>query len=303
MPNSLVDVTVRQDWQEIAQQISGRHRRIWRTAQIAVLATTLFMVSTAGLGAEWAWLGVFGAVLFTFVLWLPPLYVVYRSVDSSLIAVVLRLLAASVLLLTGVVLTYATIPGDGNQLSWSVVSPVLIVPVITWSLVLVMRRRYPIPCRLLGMTFERWPSNVLVGAAAGLVLGLHLLLTSGWLLSPQPRGLPDPALLLWALSFRLGLSALGEELFFRGLGYRVIYDGHARSLLVTLAQVSLLNLLIFLVPILNSQASPFTTALLLAYGAAFGVTATLLRHTQRSLLPSLACNGVFGLFLIVLLVP
>lgn len=303
MSNALVDVTVRQDWQAIAQEIAGQRQRLWRAAVAALVAVTILAFATAGLWPGWPWRGALEAVLFTAIFWLFPLYYVFRSVGLSLAAVILRLLAAALLLPIGVAIVYTTIPDNGDPSFWPGALTVLLVPTITWSLVFAIRRRYPIPLRLLGMTFERWPINVAIGAVAGLVLSLHLLLISSWLLVRELQGLPEPALLLWAFSFRLGLSALGEELFLRGLGYSVIQGSQGRSLLGTLVQIALLNLLIFLVPLLNSQPSPFASVLLLAYGAAFAVTATLLRYTQRSLLPSLACNVVFSLFLIVLLLP
>jgi hypothetical protein len=303
MSNALVDVTVRQDWQAIALEITGQRRRLWRVAEVALLSVTILVVTAAKLWPGWPWLGALEALLFTAVFWLLPLTYIFRSVGLSLAAIILRLLAASLLLLTGAAIVYATIPDNGAPSFWPGALPVLLVPIITWSLLFTIRERYPIPVRLLGMTFEHWPINVAIGAAAGLVLGLHLLLISGWLLALEPQSLPDPALLLWALAFRLGLSALGEELFLRGLGYSVIQGGQGTSLLATLVRIALLNLLIYLLPLLNSQPSPVASALLLAYGAAFAVTATLLRYIQRSLLPSLACNVVFSLFLIVLLLP
>ena len=121
---------------------------------------------------------------------------------------------------------------------------------------------------------------------------------------PELRVQPTPSLavLTWALFFRAGLTALGEELFFRGLGYQLLTNGSSRSVAIATAKLTVLNLPIYLIPIVGTQPQTLVTVvLLLVYGAAFSVVATFLRHRQQSLLPGLACNVVFSLFLIAFL--
>lgn len=304
MSHQLLEIKVRQDWQEIAQTLSDQRSRLWRAAEIALIAVSLIVLCDALLFPASPWHDVLRTVLFTSLLWLFPLWTIYRHCGSSAVATALRLLAALLLLLAAVVIAYATIPSGADQQSWLGMLPILAIPAITWGLLFAIRQRYPVQVRLLGLTFEGWPTNILIGATAGLLLGLHLLLTTSLFPALRSQVMPAPALLLWAVCFRVGISALGEELFYRGMGYHLLYDGALHSLLPALARLTLLSLPIYLVLILDSQIEAIAPALLLlAYGIALSALATLLRHYQRSLLPSLACNVVFGLFLILLLMP
>jgi hypothetical protein len=49
MSNTLVDVTVRQDWQAIALEITGQRKRLWRVAEVALLSVTILVVAAAEL--------------------------------------------------------------------------------------------------------------------------------------------------------------------------------------------------------------------------------------------------------------
>jgi len=297
----LVDITVRPTWQEITEQLAEQRNRLWRAAEVAIAAVTLVLISAELLFPTWPWHNALHILLLTGVVWLFPLWTIYRA-NHSLNATVLRLLAASLLLLVVTAIAYATIPRITGGPSWLATLPILAVPAITWSFLYTLHRRYPIPVRMLGLTAERWPVNLTIGATAGVVLGLHLALTTSFLPEARPSLTPTPALLLWALFFRAGLTALGEEMFFRGMGYRLLYDGTPRSLTAAIAKLTLLNLPVYFVFVLEMPPDAVSAALLLVYGIAFAAVAAFLRHRQQSLLPSLVCNIVFSLFVIAFLI-
>lgn len=301
MTMPLVDVTVRSNWQEIGLELAVRRRRQWRAAEVAIAAATLAMLAGTQLFPEWPWHGMFRVVVFIGVLWLLPLWSIMRE-RTGITSIVSRLGAASLLLLVASAIAFITAPRGAEEQAWTSTLPILVVPGLTWSLLVLLQRRYPISTRILGVTGDRWPVNLVIGIAAGLVLGLHLVLTT--FAYPGLRVQPPPglAVLTWALCFRAGLTALGEELFFRGLGYQLLTNGSSRSVAIATAKLTVLNLPIYLIPIVGAQPQTLVTVvLILVYGAAFSVVATFLRHRQHSLLPGLACNVVFSLFLIAFL--
>lgn len=303
MFNPLVDIKVRQDWQEVTQRLLFQRNRLWRIAELAIIAATLVLLFHTLFLPAVPWHDVLRTILFSSILWLLPLWLVYSRVGYSLAATVLRVLAVFLLIAGVVAIAYATLPGVGVQ-SWLDTLPILAVPVITWTWLIIMRRRYPVPLRMMGLTAQSWPINIVIGVAAGLLLGLHLLLATTYLPATRPQPAWSPELLLWVLCFRVGISATGEELFFRGMGYQLLYDGTPRSLWSTIARVSLLSLPVFLAPLWDGQPEALAPVLLLLiYSVAFSALATLLRHHQHSLVPGLACNVVFSLFLMLLLVP
>lgn len=303
MSNPLVGIRIHQDWQSITRELVSQRNRLWRVAEIAIIAVTLVVLSHTLFFPALPWHSALRTLLFAAVLWLFPLWGISRRAGHSLAGTILRLLAALLLLAAAVAIAYTTLPRAEDR-RWLDTLPILAVPALTWTWLTIMRQRYPISLRMLGLTAESWPINIVIGVAAGLLLGLHLLLTTTYLPLTRPQPVLSPELLLWLFCLRVGVSALGEELFFRGMGYQLLYDGTPRSLWITVTRVSLLSLPVFLAPLLDSQPETLAPALLLLiYGAAFSALATLLRHHQRSLLPSLACNVVFSLFLMLLLVP
>ena len=139
---------------------------------------------------------------------------------------------------------------------------------------------------------DAWLINGLIGAAVGAALGCHLLLVVHDL--PDFAGVSRSAsALAWFISFQLGLRVLGEELFFRGLGFHLLRRLGASDRGLT-AWLVLLNLFAYLW--LLGQGRDPLAGLLVVYGGVMAFVCTRLRLGRGSLLPGLACQAVFVLF-------
>ena len=79
MPNRLLEVTVRPDWKEIDRQRSARGARLWREAQIAIIAVVLASLLLGTMAPRWPALQLVRLTLFTLVTWAPPLWFLIHS--------------------------------------------------------------------------------------------------------------------------------------------------------------------------------------------------------------------------------
>lgn len=300
MPTPLVGVSVRPNWQEIDRERTAQRLRHWRAALIAMVVVALSLLSGALLLSEAPWLVPAQIVVITGVLWLFPVWSIVRAPGAVWITAA-RLGAIALILLAVLVISLALAPtnasGQHGRSTWAM----LAVPGLTWSYLAILHRRYPISVRILGLTLDRWGVNVVIGAAAGVVLGLHLALTMFVVPGARPQAPPGPGWMVWVLLFRVGVIALGEELFFRGWCYQLLVDSFSKNFAAATAKLVALSAPIIVAPLLDSGLeSPAGVVVGLAYGMAVGVVATLLRHRQQSLAPSLACNVVFSLFFVAL---
>jgi membrane protease YdiL (CAAX protease family) len=303
MATPLVGVTVRSNWREIDRERAVQRLKHWRAAVAAVVVLALVLLGGALLFSDAPWLAPAQIVLMTGVLWLWPIWSIVRAPGFAGITAV-RLGAVALVLLVAVAIALALAPGGtGSQLE-GVGLAMLAVPGLTWTCLFLLHRRYPISTRILGLTRDRWVVNVVIGVAAGVVLGLHLVLTTLAVPGVRPQTPPSPGVMIWVLLFRAGVMALGEELFFRGWCYQLLTGGSSQSFALATTKLVAISAPVVVWPFLGGGLeAPAGVALALAYGVAVGVVATLLRHRQQSLVPGLACNVVFGLFLVALVTP
>ena len=300
MPNRLFEITVRPNWQEIDRRGTARSAELWRWAQLAVLAAVLASMLLGSLAPQWPALQVTRLAIFTLVTWAPPMwYLIQRRLDRG--RPVLALASVLAVLLGAVVVVVVTAPvstGTPGQLRLPLPFA-LLAPVATWSLLLYGRRQAPATARALGLVAGNWFYHTLVGAAAGAALGFHMLLILQFLPFAPGVGLPAPAAAFWLVCYVVGLRATGEELLCRGLGYHLLASS-AEPLPVIVARLTVLNMLLFLIP-LTHATHPALWLLSLVYGAILAVATTLLRYRFGSLVPALACNAVFALFVATVL--
>ena len=297
MPNRLLEITVRPDWAEVDRLQAARGAQVWRWAQIGVIAGVLASLLLGALAPRWPALQLVRLTIFTLVIWGPPLWFLIGGEPGRQHAH-LALARALVLLVIATLGAAATAPYGLSR--YRLPLPfALLIPAATWLLLLRERRRAPPVARALGLVPGDWVYFVLAGAAAGVALGFHMLLITHYLPTAPATHRPTPAQLLWLACFVLGLRAAGEELLFRGLGYHLL-GGSSRPIPAVVAQIAGLNLLIYLMP-LSQSMNPTLWLLSLVYGALLAVAATLLRYRAGSLIPSLACNATFTLFVAAVL--
>jgi hypothetical protein len=300
MPNRLFEITVRPNWQEIDRLWAARSAELWWWAQMAVLAAVLASMLLGSLAPQWPALQVTRLAIFTLVTWAPPVwYLFQRRLDRGRPGLALAGVLAVLLGAVMVVVVTAPASTDAPGQLRLPLPFVLLAPVATWSLLLYGRRQAPATARALGLVAGNWFYYTLVGAAAGAALGFHMLLILQFLPFAPAVRLPAPATAFWLVCYVVGLRATGEELLCRGLGYHLL-AGSAEPLPAVVARLTVLNMLLFLIPLAHAT-HPALWLLSLVYGALLAVATTLLRYRFGSLVPALACNAVFALFVATVL--
>ena len=330
MAHPLSEIFVRADWREITQRIVRQDTRHWAAMRfavigVAVLAQLLTLVLPS-------WSIALGVGLFCALFWGFPLYWLGRpsaracasvhplSLNLSLnlrpsarpsatvaharAVCVASAIAVGVAIVGALVIAPATIGGTVRSAAWPIG---LAIPFVGWCVAVILLRTFPHPMRAFGLTGDAWPANLVIGAAVGAALGFHLLLVvndlpGGGQLGSRLLGSAGAtrtvSAVAWFISFQLGLRVLGEELFFRGLGFHLLRRVGASDRGLT-AWLVLLNLFAYLW--LAGQGRDPMAGLLVAYGGVMAFVCTRLRLSRESLLPGLACQAVFVLFVAVVI--
>lgn len=296
----LLDVMVRPDWRTRTLQATASRLHLWRGAELAVATVTLTAV-VAGLLLPQSWGLAQRAVLYAALFWLAPPIIVSSARRDSL-RVSLGVVGVGLPLLLAVVVALVAVPrllpDAAVPLALALVT---LLAVAAWPLAFRMSRRYPMAARQMGLTWDGWLPKILAGAAAGLAIGLHLLITGQPLLglSSLPE-LPTGPLLFTLLAVS-GLVALGQELFFRGWCYDLLFHDSPAEQAGATAKIVILNLLAY-AGYITLMPSAGALIWFLIYGALLALSTTVLRRRMHSVLPALACNAVASLFLAYLMI-
>lgn len=308
MPFHLLEITVRPDWRELTRQAEVQRLRTWRAVQMAVAGATVVVLLSRWAFPASPWPDLLYMALFSVIGWMLPLWTLQRA-RQGVRAALSQGVVVYLLLLAAILVAYVTRPmvapppAAGAPPSYLPLLA-LAIPALTWPVLRWMQRAFPTHSARLGLTRERWANQVIIGALAGVALGLHLLLAASWVSGLPQVSSPLALRLLWIFCYQAGLMSLGQELLLRGLAYDALVGGGANSFPMAAAKIVLLNLFVYLAGLaLWSSADLLSAAWLLAYGAALSLLATFLRHRQQSLLPGLAASVVFHLFTAFLLGP
>lgn len=295
MPVHLLEITVRPDWQALSRRMASQRVRSWRVTEAAITLATILALVPAFLWPAAPWIALARTLIYAVVFWLFPLTFIYRSrlntgrIEVQLAdAAILLTVAAGVAFLSSPYLTGLL---DAPALTFLALG----LPAITWPWLARTARRFPVPARQLGLVAEQWPVLLLIGTGAGVAIGLHLLVSStGGRLTVFSSVTATE--LLWVACLRAGLSALGEEMFFRGWCYHLLVQQGGDGVWLAVAKIVLLNTLVYVGYIMTA---PSVAAMiwLLAYAAFVALACTLLRRHFHSLLPGIACNVVATVFL------
>jgi hypothetical protein len=301
MPTTpLLTTTVRPDWEEITNARALRQARYWTALQLALVFATLLVLLLRLVFPGWQWHPLLWAALFIPIAWALPLIAIFRGAGLDRSSTRQTLVAALGLVCAALALACVGAPavlGRSSATSGNLLPPLfgLLVPALTWPVLVQTYRRFPVPSRKMGLTPDRWLPNIVMGAAAAAAMGLSLVLVAGTTLRPGLLQPPDVAALAWLLAYEIGLRAPGEELLFRGLVYDTLVGDPTARVIPGIARVVLLNLLVYAVPLVSATTIEGRLGIVV-YGAALACTTTLLRHRQRSLLPGMAASAVFSLF-------
>jgi len=298
MSNRLSEIVVRPDWEEVDRLRTARGARVWRQAQIGIIAGVLASLLLGALAPRWPALQLVQLTLFTLVTWAPPLWFLIDGKPGRQRARQALVRVLAVLAIATVVAVVTAPAGVPNPFRLPLPFA-LLIPATTWALLLYERRQAPPTARALGFVLGDWFYYALAGGAAGVALGLHLLLITHYLPVAPAVHRPSPAEILWLFCYIVGLRATGEELLLRGFGFHLL-SNTTTTILSMVARITVLNLLLYLMP-LSQPLNPVLLLLGLVYGALLSVATTWLRYRAGSLVPALACNVAFTFFIAAVL--
>lgn len=291
----LLDIKVRDNWQSITRETFAENVRLWRTVQIAVVLSTLMVLLLMAFGVPEPVSAIFRRLVLPTLLASIALWGVMRSVGAQ------RLVFRGTIIVFAVgILAYIMLPGlhiemsQGAVYRWS--SPIsIMIAGMSFGVLYLVGQYFPNIFYQLGLHTDRFGISVLIGTIIGLALGFHLWLVTSYVPGVTYFRLSLPVL-IWSFFYQAGLRALSEELFFRGLGFHLLYRRMHRSFRETSVRIAILNVLMYLVPasLTTSTAIGFWVII---YGTVLALTTTFLRYYQRSLIPALSCNVVFSIFL------
>lgn len=180
MSTPLLEVSVSSHWQEIDRQRDLENARLWRVVQIAVMSLALAMLLIRPLpvpariytGLRMVGLtGLFGGVFAWFV----------RSSARSNPHLGAFTVASAVLAPCAILTALLTSPWAGGVIrarttGFGGVAIAALIPLSTGSLLLLTRRWFPREAWQLCLNRGKWVRGGVVGAAAGLAIGVHFLI-------------------------------------------------------------------------------------------------------------------------------
>jgi len=147
---------------------------------------------------------------------------------------------------------------------------------------------------LLGLRYQVWGYNLLIGIISGGTLGLDFVLLA--YLNYQSFAVPYtryPIFDFGFFLFHIILRALGEEFLLRGIGYSSLYEGAEKSYIRTSTQIVVFNLIMYSVQIIRYIPDPlFIWIILFRLGYAY--LAFYIRYQRQSIIPCIASNFVFN---------
>jgi hypothetical protein len=287
MSAPLLDLTIRHDWREITQRLIARDERLWSAMRFAVLSAAIAAELLASVFAPWGM--AMSSAVFCALFWVVPFWSLWRVFDPSANARRVCMWGMGAIGLAILVATAGMALGDEGA-SWVGGAALLAVGI---GASVLLCRKFPHPMRAFGLVSDAWAINLVIGGAIGAALGFHLLIVFSALPDATIGVQPMPAL-GWFLGYQIGLRVLGEELFFRGLGFYLLTSIGVSNRAMT-GWLVLLNLFVYIW--LFEPARSTEAGLLVLYSGVMALVCTRLRLRQESLLPGLVCQGVFVLFM------
>lgn len=291
-----LNLQVRRDWQELELQRVTAYQKLWLVVQGLVIISVLTLLILNAQVLSHPWLASLRTIILSIFYLLIPFWVIYRSSNKEY----QKFFLTALIFIGSGVLSWFTLPVslqvNSTRFSPLPVILVLLVPLASGIWILIASKDAPQKMRALGLMADGWLWNLLIGLTAGFMLGLHLLLTTILLPGSRFPQMPDGSALLWFLCFQIGLSAIGEELLFRGLGYSLLFDGLKNPLWMVAIQLTVFNVLIYLVQVF---VSPTIVAgmIIVLYRLLLSLLNTALRCHQGNIIPGLVSNIILSVFL------
>jgi hypothetical protein len=284
---------VKPDWQEFDRLRNREYLQLWRSLQGLVIGSTAATILLSILPFPPP-LEIALRTTLTFVVFLTySLWVIFRSENHSirwLASISLLLVVAS--LVAGYSFPWPPDESIGGAWPHLTLPVSIVIPVIGWSILAMCYRHFPAQLRRIGFFPEHWPFHLLIGFAAGSIVGFHFLISNLLLTGNGGQFITRMPQILWTFLFQIGIAAIGVEFLLRGIGFQLLYEEEQKNFWSVAAKLAILDLLIYIVPMFHPVWSA-TWVWLLLYQVAFSFVVTFLRYRQGSLIACIMCNVIF----------
>ncbi len=291
----ILTLKIRGDLRKHSQTWRARWMSRWRMLQLLVLVSGMLVTIYSVLPQRWPIHQAVPFLLFAPVLLIAGLQPFIQAsprprlmtIQLGLTYLILALLAA--LLIPSSSNTNVFLPEWTNWLS-------LLIPVVSWIILGRLFLQHPSQARQYSLRTRPLINNLIIGLGCGIGLALHLYLVAHFITAIQfsPLLFTRPGL-IWMVSVLAGILVPAEEMIFRGAAFSILFDELNMRFFDVAVRVTAINLLVYLVILVNTEAVLPFGLLILAYRAGLSVLNLYLVSRRRSLLPAMLVNLVFTL--------
>lgn len=287
---------VRDDWEQRTAQMRRDQRQVAALILAVAIATTVGVGLADRLAGSVAWRSFISEAFSSCLYAAAAVWYALRDHPRRAwcLALIVYIAGLTVMALTDLVTkrgvsgaTFLESARSGELVTLAGVSMGLFIPIVGWVV-----RRYPDEMRRIGMGLARLRVRLAVGAVAGLLIGVHLLVAA-YLAGMELSVKPGP-FMVWQAFYELGPQSLPEEMFMRGVIFNELFFCRQWNFWPAAFSASAIGVFSILVK------QEMTADLVLTVGAIFylvvgSVVSAALFRWSCSLLPGYANSVVFDL--------
>ncbi len=280
------------------QNIKSRQNREWRNVLILILVTSMGLLLLYPFIQTWRSHNLFLIFLFSPILFLQGLNKFFDGLPQKNILVLAFSLVFTALSAFVWFINPSFTPAIFPHSAWSSLLAILLAWVI---LAWIFEKNIPQSRR-----YSLLPSypfiHIASGAFMGIGMALHALLVARFL---PNFNLPLPTLntekTVWLFGLFAGLIIPSEELFFRGRLFSLLFDSKTFPLSKTILWISLLNLIVYIPPIIYLSSSINTLSMgiiTFIYKFILSAVSVYIIYRWRNMYVCFAANLAFSMVMI-----
>jgi len=291
----ILTLKIRGDLRKHGETWRARWMSRWRMLQLIVLASGMLITIYSIFPQRWPAHEAAPLLLFAPVLLIaglqPFIQISHRPrLLSILLAIVYLILAVLAAVLDpSAPESRATLPDWTNWLSF-------LIPLISWIILGWLFAQNPSQARRYSLRGHPVANNLVIGIGCGIGLALHLYLVAHFISAIEfSPFLFSRQGIFWMLCVLGGLLVPAEELIMRGEAFSILFDELNMRFFDTAMRITALDLLVYLVILVNTEAVLPFALLILVYRAGLSILSLYLVLRRRSLLPAMLANLVFSM--------
>jgi hypothetical protein len=290
-------IRVRDHWTELTNQIATERAALWRIVVSVpsitfVLALTLRVLPLPAVATPILIQAVYFCFLYAIVVW----YVLRYKPGGVKAALTFYVGSLSISIITGL-LALGNLEGPfrSAQTSWVAVVGSVLFP-LNWLLLRTIAQDHPEEFETVRWMVPASKWHLLYGVIAGCLLAAHFFFTGflARLFMPTWKSWP---FVLWQLSMTLGLRALSEELFYRGLIFNQLYRILRGGFWMASAVAALCNVIPYIA--IGWHSDLVLVMITLFYVTAVAMVNAFLCRVSNSVMPGVVCSVIFHVLMVL----